>query len=400
VTALAVLSLTLFGIVGFGRGRPEAILRPDTQILYMAGHMWLQMRSPYPVADFLVESAKVGGLTHDFMRSGFGYPPSAAPLCLLLGVLSLRGAFFAMMGLNLVATGVLAFYAFLLVGARLRAGVVRDSLRWFVPAVVVGNPFTAHIVYQGQTTLLATAAVVAAWHYAHVARRPVLAGVLFAVSTMKPQVALLAIAWVVLEHQWSLLLSLASTTSALLVLPVVAGGGPFSLLTQWLHEVATYSAVSTNAPGFQNVFGVQSLLASCGVHFPAVSIFVVPCLAWIWWRRPRFAIEDLLGILLGVSCLFIYAHDYDLAALAPAYATVWKRSARSTTASAGALAFFGAMFAPQRFLRHATSGPLLHWREVALLVAMVWLLMNGFRRSAAGVDRAEVAWAEAGRGDR
>ena len=385
---LAVLSLTLFAVVGVGRSRPDSVLRPDTQILYVAGHMWLHGRSPYPIAEFLSQSAGIEGLTYEFMQSGFGYPPSAAPLCMLLAALSLRGAFLLMLGLNLVAIAALALYATRLATAGVGPGIAKNSLYWFVPAVVVGNPFTSHIVYQGQTTLIATAAVVAAWYFAHVEKRSVLAGVLLAVATIKPQVAFLPIAWVAIERQWKLLAALASVGVVLVLFPVIVGGGPVTLLQQWAGEISTYSAMSSNAPGFPNVFGIQSLLVASGLHSFGTSILVVPCFAWLWWRRARFAVEDLLGILLGVSCLFIYAHDYDLAALAPAYATVWKRSSRAGASEAGALAFFALFFAPQRFLRHSTSGALVHWREVTLLLALVWLVAEGFKRPpVAGRDR-------------
>jgi hypothetical protein len=375
--AAALASFALFALGDVGRAHVPQALRPDTQVLYVAGRMWWRAESPYPSADFVRASAPIDGLDHDFM-SGFGYPPAAAPLCLFLGALSLRGAFLAMLALNLAAVAVVAVYAYRLVAAQTRPGPLRDALRWFVPALVVGNPFTTHIVHQGQTTLIATALVLAGWHYVYLDPRPRLAALLLGLATMKPQIALLPAAWVALERRRTLL-PLALVVAVLSAYPIAVAGGPLAFARQWSAALADYTATPISRLGFANVFGIRSLLTAAGVGAPPLWPALLAIVAVVWVRRARFPPDALLALLASVSPLFLYAHDYDLAALVPTYAYLWKRGGRSNRAALAALAFLAAMFAPQRFVRGSSLAIVVHWRELVLLAALGWLLWDRLR---------------------
>jgi Glycosyltransferase family 87 len=394
LNGFAVASLLLFGVIGVGRHLTtpgDWVLRPDTRVLYVAGRMWLRGQSPYPLDAFVRTASGIDGMPSDFMHSGFGYLPTAAPLCMLLGALPLRAAFYLMLTLNLAAVAAAAFFTFGLVAHRVPNGGLRDSLSWFVPAVVAGNPFTAHVVFQGQTTMIATAAVLGGWYYAHAKPRPALAGVLIACSTIKLQVAMLAVLWVLLERNWKLIVPMVLTGLALIAYPVVAAGGPMTLVRTWVAELSVYSTIPTNAVGFQDVFGIQSLLVASGIHGPSLAVLILPVFALLWWSRERLSPDEVLSLLLSSSCLLVYAHDYDLAALAPLFGCMWKRLALQGSGWPAELIAYPLFFAPQRALRGLSWGAILHWREVVLLAAVIWLLVVAIRRPRPGSSAGALA---------
>jgi hypothetical protein len=382
LVAAASLSLLAFGLLGVGRGTSPAgsVLRPDTQVVYVAGRMWLHGQSPYVLRDFLAVSDPMAGIDHAFVHSGFAYPPTIAPFCLILGFASQAVARDIVTTLNVAAVLVLAYYVYLLAVAAMRDGDSDGSLRFFVPAVVIGNPFTTHIVFQGQTTLVATAALVAAWYYGNARDRPILSGVLFAVATIKPQVALLPVAWTLLQRRPKQLGAMALVGLAMIAVPVMVAG-PLGLVQQWRAEIGAYAAIPSNALGFPNVFGVQSLLVASGIAAPGLAVLVLPLIGFLWWARKRLAIDDVLAVLLSGSCLFIYAHDYDLAALAVLYACLWRHGGGSDGRTLAALGLLVLLFAPQRFVRSSNFGPLVHWRELTLMAAATWIVVDALGRS-------------------
>jgi hypothetical protein len=381
IVLAAVVVLALFGVLGVFRATSAFRLRPDTRVLYVAGRMWLNGHNPYRASEFLPTSDAIFGLDdHDFMASGFGYLPTAWPLCGLLALWEPTPAFFFTMALNLVAVGAVALYAFRLASARLPDGPLRESLCYFVFALVIGSPFTTHIVFQGQSTMVATAALVAGWYYTFVRPRPNVAGILFAISTMKLQLALFAIGGLVVTRRWRVLLTAAVAGLVLVAYPVVVAGGPVALVRDWLAEVHVYSLIPSNAVGYPNVFGLQSLLVAAGVPAPSLGLLAIPLLAAVWWFLDRIEPDELLAILVASSCLLVYAHDYDLAALAPIHGCLWKRAGRNRVSLLGLIGFYVAVFAPQREFRGQVSPVLLHWRELAVLAAVTWLFVAAIRR--------------------
>jgi hypothetical protein len=380
VVLAAALMLLLFGVLGVFRARNGFHLRADTQVLYVAGRMWLSGHNPYKASEFLPTSDTMFAVDHDFMASGFGYLPTAWPLCGLIALWEPTPAFFFTMAVNLVAVGVVALYAFRLAAARLPAGPLRESLCYFVLALVIGSPFTTHIVYQGQSTMVATAALVAGWYYTFVRPRPNVAGILFAISTMKLQLALFAIGGLVVTRRWRVLVTAAVAGIVLVAYPMVVAGGPVALVRDWLAEVHVYSLIPSNAVGYTNVFGLQSLLVAAGIPAPSLGLLAIPLLAAVWWFLDRIEPDELLAILVASSCLLVYAHDYDLAALAPIHGCLWKRAGRNRTSLLGLIGFYLFLFAPQRGFRGEISPVLLHWRELVVLGAVTWVFVTAIRR--------------------
>jgi hypothetical protein len=374
--ALAGCALVAFGIIGIGR---DSVLNADMQFLFVAGRMWAHGHSPYVLPEYRHVVDGIAGLKTAHVRMGFAYPPTISLLCLVLGAMSLGAANVTMVLLNLAAAMATAHFAYRLVAQSATGRRMRESLRWATPALVFIAPFTAHIVYCGQTTLLATAAVLAGWCYLE-EERPWLAGALLAVASIKPQIALLPVAYGLLQRGWRPVASFACAGALLITVPVSASG-LWGLVREWLQSLHDYASGPIQAIGFQNVFGIQSLLVASGVEAPSIAWVAFAVLVALWWRRDRTSPDEVLSVLLASTCLFVYAHDYDLAALAPLFALVWRLSATSNTRSVFGLAFYVLLFAPQRYVRSSRVAVIIHWRELVLLAALVALLVSIFRRS-------------------
>jgi hypothetical protein len=384
---LALASLVAFGITNAAR-LPDAVPFWDLHFLFAGGRMWAVGQNPYLLSDFIRYTDPIEGLAHSHLHRGFAYPPTIAPLCLLLGAVPLGTAIALLVVANALAIAVLALYSARLVCASLPEGKLRQSVGWAVPAIVIGNPFTAHVMHMGQTTLMAAAALVSGWHLSEVKGKHVLSGALFALATIKPQVAALCVLWIVAKARPRQLAVFGAGVVILSAVPLCSTG-PVALARTWLAAMVDYEHGPIQRPGFQNVFGLQSALVASGISAPSFALVAMLVLALLIWQRKRLAPDEVLGLLLAATCLFVYAHDYDLAALAPLFGLLWRRSASSNRLAMVSVGTYALLFAPQRFVRYKNLGLLEHWRELVLfgvLLALVVELLAGRRERAPEVQ--------------
>jgi hypothetical protein len=168
VLVLPAALMIATGVLGLGRAQSHRQSGWDMRFLYTAGRAWLAGRNPYQLDTFTEVAASMPGIYAEHLgRSGFAYMPQSFPLCVALGALPLRGATLFMTLLNLVSVGVVIAGCIRLATKRARASVgARPSLSepWaFVAPVVLASPFTAQVLWLGQTSLLTSALVLAAW---------------------------------------------------------------------------------------------------------------------------------------------------------------------------------------------------------------------------------------------
>jgi Gpi18-like mannosyltransferase len=169
------------------------------------------------------------------------------------------------------------------------------AVLFIVPPVVLA-------VAPGQTSLLVGAAMIGG--FLLLERRPALAGVLFAVAAcIKPQAMILAP--IVLWGQWRAVRWAMIAGLALVAASFVFGPG---LWIEWLHAIGDFRAV---VPATERV-NPSALIA--GPLWMAALALLGLYLAWMN--------RNLLGLAGGALCLTPYAHEYDLAALAP-LALMW-----------------------------------------------------------------------------
>jgi hypothetical protein len=381
-TTLAVVSAVLFGFAGAGRGG-AAPFGFDGRFLQVAGAMWLHGRNPYDAHAFVSVARSIGQPLVGAAGTGFAYPPTAAPLALLLGALPSALVPIALGALNLgaaIATIVVLWRMLPQSHAR------RLDVRALVVVAVMANPFVHHVFWMGQTTLVALAALLGGWYFGVVAGGALgvlVGGPLLALSTLKPQLVAFALVWLLLERRWALALATSSAAFFATLPAAIASGGMLAMSRDWLHALSRYASGPVQTASFQHVFGVRSLLVLGGVApsacAPAVAALALGGVLLLWKGRERAGALGVLALSLALSVLFVYAHDYDLAVLAPLLVFAWMETEDRPIAAIALVMAMAALFTPQRFLRGwGLHGLGLHWREVVVL-AILGVLVAIFR---------------------
>jgi hypothetical protein len=378
VLAAAVGVTTALGVLGVGHGG-VAGTNLDMRILYLAGVLWRAGASAYthvptgPADPWLAEAIS---------RYDFAYPPQIAPLCLLLAAWSPVGARVVMTGLNLAAAVLLA--AVCVRFARQPEPSARpqpvDASGWLIPALVIGNFATAFVIWAGQTTLVATVALMLGWYHARRGRW-LIGGMLLAVATIKPQLSFLVLLWLVLERRWRVLAATAASVVVLAALPI-AISGPVGVMAEWSAAAMRYVAGPYNTLGSRMIFGLGNVLAIAGIttsFLLPVTLLIVGCL---WYYRASLADEDVLALLVGLSLLFGFSHSYDIAALAPLIPAFWRHLHTRRIASLAALGLMLVVTLPNSLLEPYVCPLLLQLRVAALLAALCWLLVMSTKRTA------------------
>jgi len=194
---------------------------------------------------------------------------------------------------------------------------------WACALLLIAPPVVL-AVSPGQTSLLVGAAMIGG--FSLLEEYPRLAGVLFAVAVcIKPQAMILAP--LVLWGRWATLGWILAVAAALAGASLVFGLGPW---LDWPKALLAFHGVigdteRVNPSALFDQAGWSAAVAVLGVYL------AVRC-------------RDLAGLVAGGLCLTPYAHQYDLAPLAP-LAAVWlldfrKRGLSHAAAGAALLAGF------------------------------------------------------------
>jgi len=348
----------------------------DTKYLYVAGLSWWEGSNAYDpnVASRLGANQSLGG---------FFYPPQIAPLCLLLGAFPWTQAKVVMTLVNGISAGVLAYFSVLLVKQpqvkQLR--VPGSGAMWFIPAIVLANPFTLNVIVLGQTTLIVAAALVGGWYYAY-RDKWVLSGILIAISTIKPQLSLLVILWLLLERRWRIL-AVAAVTTLIFCLVPMAISGPIDVFVYWFATLGKHKTIFANILGTGGVFSLQDLLYAAGLKVPPLLPLGIVLTGLLWWYRFRLIIDDVIGVLMAIALLFGFAHHYDLVALAPMVTAFWRyihNQPKATWVGLGLL--FTILFPRNLLMKFIHNNLLLQYRIVVVLGSTIWLVMMSVKRQA------------------
>lgn len=366
--SLSLLALALFGYMGVGRG--GTLFAFDMRYLYIAGDMWRQFASPYDVDSF--KDAMKTML--DIDSGNFAYPPNSFPVALILSPGSVGLAQILIGGLNLAAIGVLV--AFIHLGAAKTApegGSQTTAIALIAAAIVIGNPFTSHVVWMGQMTLISAACVYGCWLMAD-RRMDVVAGILLGLSAFKPQLAFLVGLWFVLDRRWLLVAVSAATTVAVSAWPIITNGLSGSWLA-WARTLGEYQDTIYNVVTFRHVFGIRSLLAGVGVDVPSLILPGIAALIGLYLIRRQYQTIWLINAILLISFLFLFAHDYDLAPVA-VIACPLLLAARRRPGLLLLICFLAfVIFFPQRIWEKLDLGLMARTREVAVLGILAMYLV-------------------------
>ena len=320
------LSLAL-GVAAFLAAAALAVARsghgaPDFDVFWTAARHWQAPYDPAPVKALEAQLHLTG--TWPFV-----YPPSFLLILWPFAQLPLSLAYPLWTGL----------------GAALFMFVASQAVKptWAAAVLALAPPvfFSAML---GQTTLIMGAAMLGGWLV--IERRPALAGVLFAAAVcIKPQAMILAP--IVLWGRWRTFGWMAGAVVAMLAASLVFG---LQRWIEWRHALTAFAAI---APGADRAN--PSALFAGPWWAAAVAAFGL----LFAWRN-----KNLLGMVGGALCLTPYAHDYDLAPLAP-LAAAWLFQPRTHGwghAAAGGALLAGLLATPAAVLAWLAAVTLLQFR--------------------------------------
>jgi hypothetical protein len=378
VVGTALCAFVAFGVMGVGREGGGSSLRGrdtnDFGLIYAATRAWLHGQNPYDQPTFERVALADGVYWADCQ---FAYSPSSTGVGLLLAGGNLTYVRIAVLLMNVYA---LASMCWLTLQMLPVAAARERDVRAFVVAGMFANPFTLHVVWMGQTALVVGALVMAGWYFGKIKERWVLGGLLLALATLKPQVVLLPLAWLLAERRWKLL-AVAGATTALLAAPaLLTSGGVLALAHDWMDALRRYTTAPFSTLGEQHVFGVQSAFAAANVGLPSLGLVALAGAAILYRARARASEAEVLGILGGLGVLFLFVHDYDLAAIGPLFAAAWVAFREPPSRALPLLGGLALLGVPTALLRKVHA-PLVvfHWREVivlGVLCAVFWRVLR------------------------
>jgi alpha-1,2-mannosyltransferase len=150
-------------------------------------------------------------------------------------------------------------------------------------------------------------------------RRPVLAGVLFGILTLKPQLGLLLPIILLLERRWLTIASTVVTAAVLFVATAMLFGWDV-WLDYWHKIVPQQMWLAENADGLMFSLVSSLLFGARLIHLPlgvawaiqyAGSAFAVAAVVWTYWKRR----DQSLSLALFVTATFLftpYILNYDM----------------------------------------------------------------------------------------
>jgi uncharacterized membrane protein YfbV (UPF0208 family) len=385
--AVSILSLICFGIIGIGR---DGQLNADGGVLYAAGRAWLMRLNAYN-HDMLTKSVAAIKEIDNLQDAAFFYPPQSAALCMFVGLFDYSVAKFVWILFNLLS--IAAIIAMTVSTINEHQNNHQNQLGSLVmSAMIIGNPFTSHVVWMGQTSLMAFAATMAAWFFSQ-RQKFVWAGICLGIASFKPQLCLLLGIWFLLERNWKILAVAFATVTIMSAYPLVLYGGPVGMLAAWHQGIQdSYSSLPFNQPGFQDKVGMESLFASLGLNVPAIKIVAVILAVLLWVFRNRINREDVLALLMGISFTFLgYTHVYDYVGLFPILTSMWLYCSNNRNALLGSIALVFLLFFPRRIFLAAGLPFLIHWRTIVVLILVVGVAAFSMKAKSSQEFQQEIA---------
>ena len=184
-------------VVGvFGIGQP-GYARVDMAYYHSAGRCWLAGANPYIFKN--LNAHNVGPPLDPDALPAFAYPPTISLFVIGYGLLP-RVAADALCGaLNFVTLIGLAYVTYRLTAMPRDDGSpeIPMSSAWVPTVLVLAGPYASVVIWGGNFSLIVTLLLVVGWAVRY-RGHPVLAGIMVAMATIKPQLALLPFLWMVL----------------------------------------------------------------------------------------------------------------------------------------------------------------------------------------------------------
>lgn len=359
--ALGTAFLIAVGLFGFMK--PGTALESDFIVFYNAATLFLSGANPWSE---LASSA-----------TPYSYPPHSVAVLTFLGVGSVSVALILQHLINLSSILLIVMLSnnwFL----HVRCFSSMTFAQALCICILLGNPYMATSVNQGQLTLPAVALIMLCWHMVYYKNTSTfISGICLAFATIKPQLSLLFVIWFLIDKKFMVVLW-GGAISFMLMLPGFINLGLYDTLFSWLGSMGGYSNVHQNAMGSPYVVGIQSMMVAYGVDIPAgMYLFLAGVsVGLLYLKKNSLSFFEIFSFLYIASFLFIYGHDYDYVAIAPVMVGLLMVALKFVSLRYTLLYFlaFLIFFMPQRGLRQLDVVLLDHVRTLILMGVALMLI--------------------------
>lgn len=364
LAGLSLVSLLiLFGSSQSGMDRLGHLIGSDFLSFWAVGKLLLENANPYDASTHLAFMREFAPNLEGY--PAFFYPPQFLAFCLAFGLFPYFVAYTLWL-----ATTAAAYLAALRAWSR-ELDLLSPVWVWFAafPPVLI-------TITHGQTSFLIAALL--GGGLLLVAKRPVLAGFLLGLATIKPQFGLLVPLALLLTGSWRTIAAAGITALALAAINGLAFG--FDIWRDWLSlSSSAQSAMTSGAIGYGKMVSVFAGLKVLGVSTSlaysvqiGVSLIVAATVVWASWRKAWSPLIASL-VLVGAPLATPFALDYDMALLAFPLIFLAHAGYRDWEKTISLLAFIAPVFA--RPLAHFGGIPIMP----LVLGLLFWILARRSR---------------------
>jgi hypothetical protein len=214
-----------------------------------------------------------------------------------------------------------------------RAAGLRGSAAFAAACAFFAAPPFAHMLGNGQQSLLALFALTLAWR----ARGASAGGLWLAVGAAKYSLALPFALWFVLERRAAaLVVAAALSLAALAVFVAATGADPLTASLEPLQVSARATHV-----GLADVMSfVRALGLDNGIADVAGLVAAMAGVGAIWTARTRLGERDIFALLCVVSLFALFHNLYDYVLLLPLFCVAWRWRTGARAAALGYVGFF------------------------------------------------------------
>jgi hypothetical protein len=207
----------------------------DYTYMWVAGRCWLHHENPYDGAVYEAAWHReapdyiVSKMNHLDLSAGLGYPPMCLPVFGLLALLPWRAGLILVWALSMIAVALILYFSLAAMAPHWRL----ESRLWLC-TLLVQCRVIAFGTFNGQCSLIVLALILwAAWLMT--CKRPLAAGAIMGLSTLKLTFTLPLIVYYALQRQWRAFAATAGVCLLLILAASLPIGGP-------VHTIQTYRA--------------------------------------------------------------------------------------------------------------------------------------------------------------